>query len=366
MYRKFKVAVIAGALLATLAACVTTGLKPGEMPSMSREEATKLQAPVYSVDIAANNGPAAKKALRDAFMRIYNNTPTDTRYGNPRIIEETERGFRIRSNRAAATIGVRQPPDIEIVFFLEEIPGQPAQARANTYFVAIQNPGADERRFSYANVGAMSEDGNKRIMDHILPQLQRGASNQSGDFLPKPPTQPVAVRPARSADMIALEKPFLAGDWEGVRKQAQPMADAGNSVAQCAMAYVNFIGLGGPKNPESGQQWLSKALAANDVVCRGAAEFYGWGRAQNSRAGVESLRPSAEAGDVHAMFVMGWVAQSVAASDRNWLVAAAQLYSAAAKLGLNGVERHLDPLLATLSDEERSRVNSYTSQWSKL
>jgi hypothetical protein len=363
MYLKFKTAILAVGLAALLAACVTTGLKPGDTPPMSRAKATALKAPIYGVDIAAANGPAAKKALSDAFMKIYNNTPTDTRYGNPRVIEENDRGFRIRSNRATASVGTVQPPDIEIVFFLEEIPGQPAQVKANTYFVAIQNPGNDELRFSYDNIGFMNEDNNKRMMDQILPQVQQQFSRQRVTLLPTPPAAALSISPARTADMIKLEQLFLGGDREGMRQHARGMADAGNSVAQCAMAYADFVGLGGAKNEDSARQWLDKSLAANDAVCKAAADLYGWGRKQDTVAAVNALRVSAEAGNLHALYILGWIAWDSSRNDKALVLTAAQLWSAAARLGLSGLDRHLEEATKNLSPEDRARAQTYAGQW---
>jgi hypothetical protein len=362
MYRKFKTAILACGLLTALAACVT-GMKPGEMPSMTRAEATTLRATVYSLDIAAANGTAAKNALRDAFMKIYDNTPTDTRYGNPQLIEQTERGFRIRSNRAKASIGVRQPPDIEIVFFLEEIPDQPSQVKASTYFVAIQNPGEDERRFSYDNVGLMNEDNNKRLMDQLLPQVQQRFGRQRVTLLPTPPAIAVSATPARSADMIRLEQLFLAGDANGLRPQAQRMADGGNSVAQCAMAYADFSGLGGAKNAETAQQWLDKSLAANDAVCKAAADLYGWGRKQDTPAAVNALRASAETGNIHALYILGWIAWDASRNDKALQVTAAQLWATASRLGLSSIEPHLAKVMNELSPEDRQKVHGYAGLW---
>ncbi len=363
MLRKFRNAATAVILAATLVACVTTGQKPGDLPPMSRLEATTLKAPIYSVDIAAANGAAAKKALSDAFMKIYDNTPTDTRYGNPRIIEDTDRGFRIRSNRAPGSVSAVQPPDVEIVFFLEEIPGQPAQLRANTYFVAIQNPGNDERRFSYDNVALMNEDGNKRMMDQILPRMQQQFSRQRVTLLPTPPAAALSVAPARTADMIKLEQLFLGGDREGMRQHARRMADAGNSVAQCAMAYADFFGIGGAKNEDSAKQWLDKSLATDDAVCKAAADLYGWGRRQDTVAAVNALRASAEAGNLHALYILGWIAWDASRNDKALVLTAAQLWSTAARLGLPGLDRHLEEATKNLGPEDRAKAQAYAGQW---
>lgn len=363
MHQRMKAAIVVIGLATALAACVSTGLKPGDIPPMSRAEATALKAPIYSIDIAASNGPAAKRALSAAFMKLYDNTPTDTRYGNPRIIEDTERGFRLRSNRAGASISAIQPPDIEIAFFLEDIPGQPTQVKASTYFVAIQDPGRDERRFSYDNVGMMNEDNNKRIMDHLLPQVQQQFSRQRVTLLPTPPAATLSVTPARNADMIKLEQLFLGGDREGMRRHARGMADAGNSVAQCAMAYADFVGLGGAKNENSAKQWLDKSLATNDAVCKAAADLYGWGRKQDTVAAVNALRASAEAGNLHALYILGWIAWDASRNDKTLVLTAAQLWSAAARLGLTGLDRHLEEATKNLGPEDRARAQTYAEQW---
>ncbi len=373
MLRKFRNAAIASMLAATLAACVTTGLKPGEMTSMSRAEASKLQARVFSVELDSNNKAAIKKSFLDLFVRTYSIAPTNTQYGDGKIVEETDQGFRLRTVRTQSGAYTVQPPDLEIVFFLEDVAGQPNQQRANIYYVAIQNPGPGEQRYSLNNVGFMDEDRYAAVMGNFLPQVKQAFAAQTPQFMPKPPGGTISVLPSRNAEMIKLEKAFLAGDADGMRQQARLMANAGSSVAQCALAYADFNGIGGAKNAESGQQWLNKSLAANDVVCKAAADLYGWGRKQDTDAAVTTLRLSAEAGNVHAVYLLGSLASTWSrntsinsAAQRSWLVASAQLWSAARRLGLDGLQPQLDALLKTLNDEERGRVDRYASQWPKL
>jgi TPR repeat protein len=62
--------------------------------------------------------------------------------------------------------------------------------------------------------------------------------------------------------VAALER----GDYEAAARLARPLAEAGNSDAQCSMALLCEHGLGVPRDVEEAERWLVRAADQNNPV----------------------------------------------------------------------------------------------------
>jgi hypothetical protein len=151
-------------LMLVLTACN----KPQAYLADPREDLKGLGSKVYSVELNTADVQAIKTVFLTGIMGEISSPPSDEKYGNAKILDQDATSFRLRATRKHVVWGM-PPPDLEVRFFIEKIPGQPDHMRANAYLVAIQNPGPDEVRYSLAGVGMMDESVADRFVRDFFP-----------------------------------------------------------------------------------------------------------------------------------------------------------------------------------------------------
>jgi hypothetical protein len=158
--------------LVLLAAILLGCAAPQPYLADPREDLKGLKSKVYSVELNNTDVLAIKKVFLEGILSEIGAPPTDEKYGDAKMLDQSDTSFRLRAVRKHV-VWAMPPPDLEVRFFIETIPDRPALRRANAYLVAIQNPGPGEARYSLQGVGMMDESVADRFVRDFFPKAKQ-------------------------------------------------------------------------------------------------------------------------------------------------------------------------------------------------
>lgn len=162
---EIRVLLLAFAVL--LAGCVSKPLEPAKA---SRAEATEIRAKIYSVEVAAANGPVALRQAHDVILRGWSSDRPGVNKGQTVML--TEERFSISAGTQG--ISIEGQPLYEFQGFLEPVAGRPDRTTLNFYRSYVQNPGSSFAMRSAVERSGLSGqviEGTEKFMAQLLPAI---------------------------------------------------------------------------------------------------------------------------------------------------------------------------------------------------
>ena len=170
---------------------------------------------------------------------------------------------------------------------------------------------------------------------------------------------------AWSADLEKGLAAYDVGDYETSLAECQPLADAGDPVAQFCVGRLYANGFGVPMDDAVALHWYGAAAAQG----HGEAQFNlavftenGWGVAMDSLEAAKWYRLAAEQGFLQAQSTLAKNYQHGRGVDQD-LVEAYMWYSIAQHFGDDTAQVGVDETTAELSPEELAVARERVTQW---
>lgn len=165
-----------------------------------------------------------------------------------------------------------------------------------------------------------------------------------------------------------LEKGLAAyeeGDYETALAECQPLADAGDAMAQFCMGTMYANGLGVPMDDALALHWYGAAAEQGHSEAQfNLAVFHtnGWGVEMDGLEADKWYRLSAEQGFVQAQLMLARNYHKGRGVEQN-LIEAYKWYEIARQFGDDEAQIGIDEVVAELSPEQLAQAKGLTQQW---
>ncbi len=167
-----------------------------------------------------------------------------------------------------------------------------------------------------------------------------------------------------------LEKGLAAydsGDYATSLAECQPLAEAGDAMAQFCVGRLYANGFGVPMDDALALKWYGLAAQQGHSEAQfnlGVMHANGWGVPMNDAEAARWYRKSAEQGFIQAQSALGHICYNGRGEEQN-IAAAYMWYAIAAQLGDVNAGFKLDNLATELTSDEVATAQAMAEAWLK-